>query len=61
MKATLVGLGGGMTRNAMQGLFILAGIALVITELNNSRSLAIVGLGLIVLAVVGRFMGSKDE
>ena len=50
-----------MTRNAMQGLFILAGIALVITGLNNSRSLAIVGGGLIVLAVVGRFMGGKDE
>ena len=48
-----------MTRNAMQGLFILAGIALIITGLNNSFPLVIVGGGLIVLAVVGRVMGNK--
>ena len=46
-------------RNAMQGLFVLAGIALVIAGLNGNRPLAFVGGGLIVLALVGRVMGRK--
>jgi hypothetical protein len=44
-------------RNAMQGLFVLAGIALIITGINGSRPLVIVGAGLIVLALLGRVLG----
>jgi hypothetical protein len=44
-------------RNAMQGLFVLAGIALVIAGLNGSRPLVIVGAGLIFLALIGRVLG----
>ena len=46
-------------RTAMQGLFVLAGIALIIAGLNGTRSLVIVGAGLIVLAAVGRVLGRK--
>ncbi len=46
-------------RNAMQGLFILVGISLIIAGLNSSRPLAIVGAALIVLASVGRVLGRK--
>ncbi len=47
-------------RNAMQGLFVLAGIALVIVGLNGNRPLVFVGAGLIVLALVGRVVGRKS-
>ena len=46
-------------RNAGQGLFVLAGIALVIAGLNGTRPLVFVGAGLIVLALVGRVLGRK--
>ena len=36
-----------------QALFVLGGLALVIVGLNQSRALAIAGLGMIVLAVLG--------
>jgi hypothetical protein len=44
-------------RNAMQGLFTLVGIALVIAGFNGSRPLVIVGASLIVLALIGRVLG----
>ncbi|MDH3628726.1 MAG: hypothetical protein OES25_13855 [Acidobacteriota bacterium] len=50
-----------MNRNAMQGLFFLAGIALVIVGFNNQRPLVFVGVGLMVLAVIGRVMGKKGD
>ncbi len=46
-------------RNAMQGLFVLIGIALVVAGLNRSVPLVVVGAGLIVLALVGRVLGRK--
>ena len=45
----------------MQGVFILGGLALVITGLNGSRSLIFVGLGMVVLAVVGRLLGGTNS
>jgi hypothetical protein len=45
--------------NAMQGVFILAGVALIIAGLNGSRPLVWVGVGLIVLAIVGRMLGRE--
>lgn len=48
-------------RTAMQGIFVLAGIALIIAGLNGSRPLVIVGAGLIVLAVVGSVLGGKGK
>lgn len=48
-------------RNRMQGLFVIAGIALIIAGLNNSYPIAIVGGALIVLALLGRFMGSDQD
>ena len=42
---------------AMQGLFVLAGLALVIAGLNGSGPLVFVGIGLIVLALLGRVLG----
>ena len=50
-----------MNRKPLQEIFVLAGIALVITGLNNSRALVVVGLGLITLAVVGRVMGPRGD
>lgn len=41
----------------MQGLFVIIGIALIITGLNNSYPIAIIGGALIVLALAGRFLG----
>ena len=49
------------TRERFQGLFVLAGIALVIVGLNNSYPLAIAGGALIVLALVGRFLGGGSH
>ena len=46
---------------AMQGVFVLAGIALVIVGLNGNRPLVFVGMGLIVLAVVGIVVGRKGK
>jgi len=43
--------------DAMQGVFVLTGTALVLAGLNGSRSLVIVGAGVIVLALVGRVLG----
>ncbi len=45
----------------MQGLFFLVGLALVIAGLNSSASLAVVGGGLIVLAIVSRLAGRRSE
>ncbi len=36
-----------------QAIFVLGGLALVIVGLNQNRALAIAGLGMIVLAVLG--------
>jgi hypothetical protein len=44
----------------MQGLFVLAGIALIIAGLNGTRPLVIVGGALIVLALVGRLLGRQE-
>jgi len=46
-------------RMAMQGVFVLVGIALVIAGLNGSRPLVVVGVGLIVLALVARWLGRQ--
>lgn len=46
-------------RLSMQAVFLLGGIAILITGLNGSRPLVFVGIGMIVLALVGRFMGRK--
>ena len=48
------------TRTAMQGLFVITGIALVIAGLNNGLPLVIVGAALIVLALVSRAFGNKS-
>ena len=45
----------------MQGLFVLSGLALVVAGFNGSRPLAIVGAGLIVLAVVGSVLGRNGS
>lgn len=45
--------------NAFQGLFVLAGIALIIVGFNGNRPLVFVGAGMIVLALVGRALGRK--
>lgn len=41
-------------REAMQGLFVLGGIALIIAGSNGNRPLVFAGLGMIVLGVLGR-------
>ncbi len=46
---------------ALQGIFILAGIALIIAGYNSSRPLVVVGIGLIVLAVVSRMLKRRTE
>ena len=42
-----------------QALFVLGGLALLIVGLNQNRPLAVVGLGMIVLAVLGHFAGRR--
>ena len=42
-----------MMRRRLQGIFVLGGLALVITGFNNSSSLVVVGFGMMVLAVLG--------
>ena len=49
-----------MQSSAMQGLFLPAGLALVVAGPNGSASLA-VGGGLIVLVVVSRLAGRRSE
>lgn len=44
----------------MQGMFVLTGLALVAAGLGRSRPLVIVGVGLVVLALVGKVMGRKS-
>ena len=52
---------GHKVNNAFQGLFVLAGIALIIVGFNGSRPLVIVGVGMIVLALLGRALGRKKH
>ena len=49
------------SRERFQGFFVIAGIALIIAGLNNSYPIAIAGGALIVLALVGRFLGKTKE
>ena len=46
-------------RTPLQGVFILGGIALIITGMNGSRPLVIVGAVMILLGVLGRVIGRK--
>jgi hypothetical protein len=48
-------------RRGLQGLFVLAGIALIIAGANGNRPLVIVGSSLIVLALVGRMSGRANK
>jgi len=45
----------------IQGVFFLAGIALLIVGLVNSTAVAVVGGGLMFLAVVWYFLGKKSQ
>jgi len=47
-------------RTPLQGVFILGGIALIITGMNGSRPLVIVGAVMILLGVLGRVIGRKN-
>ncbi len=44
-------------RRRMQGMFVIAGIALVVAGLNGTRPLVIVGGSLILLGLLGRRLG----
>jgi hypothetical protein len=54
--------GGGGVRATLQGIFVLAGITLMIAGRNSNRSLVIVGIGLLTLAVISRLLqrGAKQ-
>jgi uncharacterized membrane protein YgaE (UPF0421/DUF939 family) len=49
------------SRERFQGIFVIAGIALVIAGFNSSYPVAIVGGALIVLALVSRFLGKTES